>query len=198
MASRKPPASKQRKGASRKTKSRGAAADTSASSGEESDADDSGAGQGDEDVEAEVLVGEVVGVADSEVPTARADAALEKLAGPPAPSGKGRKSVVVHDPLAAYIQETRQFPDDRCRTVDRSMAENGSTQTHPCLPVSGPGNCRDCLLSGVPMAAIQWSSVLCRPIFIASVRAVLNRVCLNMRQPGLTRKACMPLLSAGR
>jgi len=64
----------------------------------------------EEAVDAEVLVGEVVEEGDGDDSTEVDDAALERLAGLPAQSGRRSRSVVVHDPLAAYIQETRQYP----------------------------------------------------------------------------------------
>jgi len=114
MATRKPRAGKKRKSASKRAAGRGSSRGGSGGAGEQpedaADGAEIGAGEGDEEVEAEVLVGEVVGVGDVDEPGTADDAALDKLVGKAPKPDKRRKSLVVHDPLAAYIQETRQFP----------------------------------------------------------------------------------------
>ncbi len=104
MATRRPKASRERKGASGEKPQ--SPRDSEQDQGSEADEE-----SGDEALDAEVLVGEVVEDGEDDDPGEVDDAALARLAGPP-PGSKGQRSrsVVVHDPLAAYIQETRQYP----------------------------------------------------------------------------------------
>lgn len=96
MADRKKRARKSGKG----EPTDGDAHDESLDSEDESDSD--------EDEDPEVLVAEVVDDDDG-ASAEEADAELAKLLAPEKDEKK-RKSVVKHDPLTAYVQETRRFP----------------------------------------------------------------------------------------
>ncbi|GAB4562264.1 MAG: hypothetical protein Tsb0020_10430 [Haliangiales bacterium] len=84
---------------------RGAAGSEPQDEGDEDEDEDE-----DSDDDGEVLVGEIVATTDDDDgDDGDIDAELERLVKPPAKKDKSRASLAKHDPLSAYIQETKRY-----------------------------------------------------------------------------------------